>query len=601
MSQLSQMRPPVGRALVVQVGSAHSAGGSRRPPVFHVWLLDQRGAETRIGSHSGALTGDVDPETFWRALNVELARLVTAPQRAGLVSGAARNLLAAVTRRGRESRADETAAASEVQNFIEGTLSALHSSRPQKDGMAPDLSHLAATAERARWHPSPPPDDSQRITNVYDMDVYRHFPGLGVVSQSLQRECVARGLATQRVAPDLFSATDRRGGRMFFSLAINESSSTVSGRLTSNKQLTRRLLEDAGVPAPDGRVFPIGEVDHALQYAESLGWPVVVKPRDGKGGVGVVTAIADPSGFRWGVENITALLPQARRFIVEQHLEGQDYRIHVAHGEVLSVVLRTPACVIGDGVRSVSELVVQKNLMRRRNPHARSRLITPDGVADALLRNEGLDWNHVPEIGQRVRLAAAANISRGGDSTEVLPETHPSILQAALKAVAAIPGLDQAGVDFLLADHRLSVGEQAAGVCEINATPALMANAAPLYGRPQPVVERLVELTALNGDVFLGIRRDRVSMEVRAEGLRDVAGFHKWLCRLTAELPFGRLNIQVESKSVLALVEGPVMLVTGLIASMSAGPPRQRPESVHARHAQDVNGSAQALSEVDSL
>lgn len=423
-------------------------------------------------------------------------------------------------------------------------------------------------------------DAEGREANRYDLSLYEGLPKVGEANQALQKVAISFGLRTLRTSWKDFSAWDKLGQRISFGLSFSEASSPVSGVITSNKQLTRQFLEAAQAAVPQGRTFKMHETNAALSYATDLGYPVVVKPLAGKSGAGVAAGIVDEDGVRWGVDQIIAMQGDKGRFIVEDHMPGQDYRIYVAYGDVLSVVLRQPASVTGDGVHTVTQLVEAKNTLRQNNPHTRTRLIRVDESSTYQLTNQELGWESVPETGRHVKLAAAANISRGGDSIEVLDETHPSILSAAVKATKAIPGLNQAGVDFLLVDHRNALAKQSGGICEINTTPALMANQAPVYGKAQPVAERVVRAAAEAGGLRITSPQKRVRISVRAQGVRDPEQLAAWLVCHARRLGLGGRIHSVGTRQVRALLLGPVDAVSALVTSMHAGRLSDRPDSV---------------------
>ena len=425
-----------------------------------------------------------------------------------------------------------------------------------------------------------PLDAEGREANRYDLSIYKGLPTVGPASQQLQKVAMAFGLRTLRTARDDFSAWDHTGSRISFAVSFSEETSPVSGVITENKQLTRQFLQAAQAAVPKGRTFRMHEIDAAISYAEELGYPVVVKPLAGKSGAGVVAGITDGTGVQWAVGQILELQGAAGRFIVEDHIEGQDYRVYVAFDEVLSVILRRPASVIGDGVRTVSQLVESKNAIRKHNPHTRTRLIRSGVTTDYQLAKQRLGWDSIPESGREVRLAAAANISQGGDSVEVLPETHPTIISAAIKAAKAIPALNQAGVDFLLVDHRKSLDEQAGGICEINTAPALMANQAPVFGQVQPVAQRIVRAASKANGLTISKHRPTARVLVRAAGSRDPDELAEWLVRHARRLELrGRIR-GVGVRNVRAIISGPVDKVSALVASMHSSNLSYRPDWV---------------------
>lgn len=441
---------------------------------------------------------------------------------------------------------------------------------------------LVPHVRRHLWFPTPPPlrDPEGRSANTYDLDTFQGLPKVGEANQRLQQAALAGGLRTLRTSWKDFTAWDRAGKRMAFGLSFSEHSSPVSGVVTGHKQLTRQFLESAGAAVPPGRTFNLRDEASVLSYAEGLGYPVVAKPVAGKSGLGVVAGIEGPDGLQWALQHISELQEGRGRLIVEKHLPGRDYRIYVAHGKVLSVVMRRPASVVGDGARSVAELVLATNHQRRQNPHTRTRPIRLDAATRHQLQKQSLDWGSTPAEGRQVRLAGAANISRGGDSTEVLPETHSSILEAAVRAVEAVPGLNQAGVDFLLPDHRLSLENQPGGICEINTTPALMANQAPVFGEVQPVAQELIRLTAEASGVALRKPREGVRLAARAQGLADPETTAEWLTGHAQRLGLSGRIRKVGPSYVRLLVAGPADKAAALLSSLHSGRLDQRPDWV---------------------
>lgn len=423
-------------------------------------------------------------------------------------------------------------------------------------------------------------DTEGRVANTYDLSAYDGLPKMGEANQVFQELALGYGLGTFRTGWKDVSVSDEEGNRLAFGIAYSEALSQMPEVIAGNKQLTRQFLHAAGVPAPRGRTFRMEEVDAALTYAREIGYPVVVKPVGGKSGQGVTAGITDEAGVKWAVEQIASGKRRRGRFILEEHVPGQDYRIFVAYGEVLSVIVRKPAFVLGDGKSTVKELVEAKNLIRRQNPHTQARLIKKNASSTYQLNKQGLGWDDVPEEGVEVLLAAAANISQGGDSTDVTGETHPSILKAAKEAAAAFPGLDQAGVDFLLADHRRDVKVQRGGICEINTIPALMANQVPVFGQAQPVADSVFRAAADDAGVQLDHFRRDISVSVRAQGAPDPEGLAFWIGTHARRLGLGGAIRETGEKHLRAYLSGPADRVCALVSNMFTGRPSKWPDWV---------------------
>lgn len=165
-------------------------------------------------------------------------------------------------------------------------------------------------------------------------------------------------------------------------------------------------------------------------------------------------------------------LEKSRNVLMEKHHPGNNYRLVVLHGEVFRAVQRVPGGVVGDGKRTVGQLLDALNANPRcgRYPDSMLKIIECDDEALELLGEAGLTPDSVPENGRFVRLRRAANISSGGTSVDVTGKAHPDNIRLAIQAASALR-LDLAGVDILMPDIEQSWLETEAVICEVNAQP----------------------------------------------------------------------------------------------------------------------------------
>lgn len=261
----------------------------------------------------------------------------------------------------------------------------------------------------------------------------------------------------------------------------------ISAKLARNKVLASALLRQSGIPVPSHQLA--GDVETALQVAQRLGYPVVVKPADLDGGLGVAAGLCSEEEVRQAFAHARQL---SQQILVEKHVEGRDYRLTVFNGEVNWAIERVPAGVMGDGLRTVAQLVDQVNADPRRGvgPHAPLKRMELDQEALSLLSKEGLTTDSVPEDGRFVRLCRAANVASGGTPKAVFDRVHPDNARLAVRAAEALR-LDLAGIDMLIPDITVSWRESGAAICEVNGQPNLgQTTAAHLYG---PMLQQLMD------------------------------------------------------------------------------------------------------------
>lgn len=296
----------------------------------------------------------------------------------------------------------------------------------------------------------------------------------------------------------------------------------VAAKLARNKVFASSLLNQAGLPVP--RQAMVQSAEAAVQFGNRVGFPVVIKPADLDGGKGVFPGLAN-------AEEVRRAFAEARRLssqvLVEKHVMGRDYRLTVLDNELLWAIERVPASVIGDGMRTIAELVELENANPLRGDSRRSPLkrLHLDEDAVETLRKQGLGAAAVPADGQIVFLRQAANVASGGRPVAAFDKVHVDNARLAVRA-AALLGLDLAGIDLLIPDIAkswLEPGNEAA-ICEVNGQPSLGQITAP--GIYKEILQRLVAcdgrvpivvvLGAAQPDAWL----DALGAELVGRGLR---------------------------------------------------------------------------------
>jgi cyanophycin synthetase len=269
--------------------------------------------------------------------------------------------------------------------------------------------------------------------------------------------------------------------------AETDRTSAIAEGIAGDKDLTKQLLAEVGVPVPEGRTA--ASAAEAWEAAEDLGLPVVVKPADGNHGRGVALDLRT----REQVEAAWAVADRhGSEVLVERYVPGNEHRLLVVAGEVVAAARGEAVSVIGDGVHDVIALVdAQINIDPRRgdtedHPLARLRP-QDDGVIRADLDRQGLAPEAVPAAGRRVLIQRNGNVAI--DCTD---DVHPDVARLVSLAVRTV-GLDIGGVDLVCEDIGRPLAAQRGAIVEINAGPGLLAHLKPAVGHPRAVGHAIVE------------------------------------------------------------------------------------------------------------
>jgi cyanophycin synthetase len=328
-----------------------------------------------------------------------------------------------------------------------------------------ELERLILLAERRQFGPS--------TQAILDEATGRDIPFIRLNEASLVQ--LGQGRYQQRIRATMTSVTS--------ALAVD---------IAGDKKMTNQLLAAAGLPVPRSEV--VRSEDQAATAAKRIGFPVVTKPLDGNHGRGVgldlTTERAVRTGFRRALKE-----SRSGRVVVESFVTGNDYRMLVIGGRMVAIAERVPAHVVGDGRRTIAQLVEKTNQDPRRGIGHEKVLtrIKVDEAAEELVRKQGYALDAVPAKGERVLLAATGNMSTGGISIDRTWEAHEDNVEIAEEA-ARVVGLDVAGIDFLAPDISQPVREAGGAIVEVNAAPGFRMHTHPTEGEPQYVAKHVVDL-----------------------------------------------------------------------------------------------------------
>ncbi len=102
-----------------------------------------------------------------------------------------------------------------------------------------------------------------------------------------------------------------------------------------------------------------------INYANEVGYSVIIKPLNGSMAVGVYTNISDKKTLANILKEVRSKYSY-RQYLVEKHYDGNEYRIYVVGDEVIGATNRIPANVIGNGADTIEKLIEVKNEERKK-------------------------------------------------------------------------------------------------------------------------------------------------------------------------------------------------------------------------------------------
>lgn len=265
--------------------------------------------------------------------------------------------------------------------------------------------------------------------------------------------------------------------------------------IMENKTVTKKVLKEAGFRVPGGAEF--SSMEEAVKaYPRFADQAFVIKPKSTNYGLGI-TIFKEGASLEDYQAGLAIAFREDSSVLVEEFMPGTEYRFFVIDGEVQAIMLRVPANVIGDSIRTVKELVEEKNSdpLRGTNHRAPLELIQLGELEQLMLKEQGLTIESVPQANQIVYLRENSNISTGGDSIDMTDEFSEAYKKIAVSAVEAL-GAKISGIDLIIPDKEIdpTTDKKAYGIIEANFNPAMHMHVYPFAGKGRRLTMNVLKL-----------------------------------------------------------------------------------------------------------
>ncbi len=324
---------------------------------------------------------------------------------------------------------------------------------------------------------------------------FKGLEDMELSTQLLLREAVRRGIA--------FDILDR--GENFIRLKrdqniqyVRQATKTSLDNYASilameNKVITKQILEEHGIRIPKG-------LDYTDQISAKAGFQyfrdkaVVIKPKLTNFGLGItiLKTNSDAAIFERAVD---IAFNFDSGILIEEFIEGKEFRIFVMADEVVGILHRVPANVTGNGINTIHELVIEKNKdpLRGKGYHTPLEKIQMGEAELMFLKAQDKDFESIPGKDVTIFLRENSNISTGGDSIDFTDEIPDSYKQIAVRAAQALD-VKITGLDMIIPDYKQEATDDNYAIIELNFNPAIHIHCHPFKGKNRRLNEKLLDL-----------------------------------------------------------------------------------------------------------
>ena len=281
--------------------------------------------------------------------------------------------------------------------------------------------------------------------------------------------------------------------KKFMSDCSNYNSLSVRRGCRSKKQ-ARDIFAANNVPHAKGKIFfgPLA----AYNFVKEHGFPVVIKPNVSGFSRGSYFPINSYSELFKALLLAKIWWPTT---VIEQYLEGKNYRVVVIDGEIMSVIERFPPTVIGNGVDNIRELAKKENDIRQKMglyPTIHPILESDQTVKH--LAKQGLSFDTVPKENHQITLFYRIALAPGGTINTIDKTTIPEQNKALFLQVLKMFNANILGIDIIM-EQGIEVphDQQKCIMLEVNSRPYLKMHDVPRNGPKEDLSQYYQKLNTL--------------------------------------------------------------------------------------------------------
>jgi D-alanine-D-alanine ligase-like ATP-grasp enzyme len=262
-----------------------------------------------------------------------------------------------------------------------------------------------------------------------------------------------------------------------------------------SKKQARSCFEQLKIPYAKGKIFinPL----NVFSFVKKYHFPVVIKPNVG----GFSRGAYFPIKTKWQLFKASIGVKKWWfSSVIEQYLEGKNYRIVVIKDEVMAIVRRYPPFVIGDGMQSINELINEENQLRQTmklTPEV--KLIPKNRAIKKHLKQHYYSFETVLKKQQKFYLHPKISLKLGSVVEVIKKEDLSENNKKTLLNILNFFDANILGIDVICKkDLSEDFNQQECIFLEVNSRPYLKMHDFPRYGKAEDLSLFYHQLDRLN-------------------------------------------------------------------------------------------------------
>jgi cyanophycin synthetase len=237
--------------------------------------------------------------------------------------------------------------------------------------------------------------------------------------------------------------------------------SIESVKISKNKMKTSLILKENKLPVPNFVGLSYSNFKNLKKDVKNLKFPLVAKPMMGSLGIDVETDIYDFKSLQVIVRYLST---KYNNIQIEEQVSGNSYRILIFNGNIIDIVERSKAYVIGNGHSNVIQLLNKLNETKK-DAHKIKH------VSRRYINKQGYNLDNVIPRDKKLYISNIINLHNGAILNKVDLNKVPEINKKLFIYAAKILNVKMTGLDFLSDNIYIPYYKNNGKILESNPTP----------------------------------------------------------------------------------------------------------------------------------
>ncbi len=325
----------------------------------------------------------------------------------------------------------------------------------------------------------------QRNKEIIEETLFEGHEDMEPSTQILMKEAQEQGIRVEILdrGENFILLSKGRNHQYIKQASKTAKDSYISYLIMGNKNITKQILGENGIRVPFGEMYETKE-SAIGDYARFAQIKCVVKPVSANYGIGI--SFVEPWKKGDYKSAVIEAFKHSKSIIVEEYIEGEEYRFLVIDYKTISVLNRIPSNVIGDGIHTISQLIDIKNNDAENYKFFADYTLKKGSTERANLKSQNLIFKSIPKKEKQVFLRTNSNVATGGDPIELSDTVSDKFKKIAEKAARLVEA-KVCGVDMIINKGKYSI-------IELNYNPAIQMHEYPIKGKGRKVAKSILKL-----------------------------------------------------------------------------------------------------------